>query len=133
MTTTNGSSTTATVETLTAEVRVLMVGNRQITLSVAKQLDVVTPLDHVTNAITPFGRVRTGAKVTRWSKWACDKLDTFTPFLEVIGRSNRDRDLGALIVFRVEEYGDIHDLDAEEMEIIRDWMQLPLIVLAGLR
>ena len=40
MTTTNGSST-ATVETLTAEVRVLMVGNRQITLSVAKQLDEV--------------------------------------------------------------------------------------------
>ena len=36
-TTTNG--TTATVQTLTAEVRVLMVGNRQITLSVVKQLD----------------------------------------------------------------------------------------------
>ena len=43
---------TATVETLTAEVRVLMVGSRQVTLSVAKQLDRV-PLD----ALSPFGRV----------------------------------------------------------------------------
>lgn len=46
------SPTTATVETLTAEVRVLMVGNRQITLSVAKQLDRVPLKD-----VTPMGRV----------------------------------------------------------------------------
>lgn len=45
--------TTATVETLTAEVRVLMVGNRQITLSVAKQLDFVSPAN-----IEPFGRIK---------------------------------------------------------------------------
>lgn len=44
---------TATVETLTAEVRVLMVGNRQITLSVARQLDTVKLSD-----LEPFGRVR---------------------------------------------------------------------------
>jgi hypothetical protein len=44
---------TATVETLTAEVRVLMVGNRQITLSVARQLDHVS-LDQMET----FGRVR---------------------------------------------------------------------------
>ena len=47
----NGQQT-ATVETLTAEVRVLMVGSRQVTLSVAKQLD-VCPLSDM----TPFGRV----------------------------------------------------------------------------
>ena len=46
------ATTTATVETLTAEVHVLKVGNRQITLSVAKQLDVI-PLVH----LTPFGRI----------------------------------------------------------------------------
>ncbi|HMH59035.1 MAG TPA: hypothetical protein VK537_07625 [Galbitalea sp.] len=47
------STATATVETLTAEVRVLQVGNRQITTSVAKQLD------HVgLNQIEPFGRIR---------------------------------------------------------------------------
>lgn len=47
---------TATVEALTAEVRVLMVGSRQITLSVARQLDVLDEL----SAIEVFGRVRLG-------------------------------------------------------------------------
>lgn len=46
-------SKTATVETLTAEVRVLMVGSRQITLSVYAQLDSVD-----FDEIEPFGRVR---------------------------------------------------------------------------
>lgn len=45
---------TATVEVLTAEVRVLMVGSRQVTLSVAAQLDKVSY-----DQIEPFGRVRT--------------------------------------------------------------------------
>lgn len=49
------NQTTATVETLTAEVRVLMVGNRQITQSVARQLDRVE-LDE----LKMFGRVRLG-------------------------------------------------------------------------
>ena len=44
---------TATVETLTAEVRVLMVGSRQVTLSVVKQLDAVA-----WDQMEPFGRVR---------------------------------------------------------------------------
>jgi len=46
-------SKTATVETLTAEVRVLMVGSRQVTMSVYNQLDEVDYDD-----IHPFGRVR---------------------------------------------------------------------------
>jgi len=46
-------STTATVETLTASVHVLMVGNRQITLSVARQLD-----REAYSALEPMGRVR---------------------------------------------------------------------------
>jgi len=46
-------SKTATVETLTAEVRVLMVGSRQITLSVFGQLDEIDA-----GKIEPFGRVR---------------------------------------------------------------------------
>lgn len=44
---------TATVETLTAEVRVLMVGSRQVTLSVYSQLDYADFED-----IESFGRVR---------------------------------------------------------------------------
>lgn len=46
------STHTATIETLTAEVRVLMVGSRQVTLSVYRQLD-----RHPSNEIKPFGRV----------------------------------------------------------------------------
>jgi hypothetical protein len=45
----------ATVDVLTAEVRVLQVGRRQVTLSVVRQLDWADPGD-----IEPFGRVRTG-------------------------------------------------------------------------
>jgi hypothetical protein len=45
----------ATVETLTAEVRVLMVGSRQVTLSVFRQLDWI---DY--DEIEPFGRVNEG-------------------------------------------------------------------------
>lgn len=44
--------TSAEVHTLTAEVRVLMVGNRQVTLSIARQLDAVPNQD-----ISPFGRI----------------------------------------------------------------------------
>ncbi|WP_255800770.1 hypothetical protein [Mycobacteroides abscessus] len=51
---TNGGRT-ATVETLTAEVRTLMIGSRQVTMSVAKQIDVV-PLAN----LTPFGRINIG-------------------------------------------------------------------------
>lgn len=50
---TNTSTTTATIETLAAEVRVLMVGRRQVTLSVYRQLDTAPWAD-----VIPFGRVR---------------------------------------------------------------------------
>lgn len=50
----NGSGTlTATVQALTAEVRVMMVGSRQVTMSVYKQLDKVEPND----LAEIFGRV----------------------------------------------------------------------------
>lgn len=52
---------TATVETLTAEVRVLMVGNRQVTLSVARQLDEV-PISE----LEAFGRIRLGKDLDRY-------------------------------------------------------------------
>lgn len=45
-------TTTATVEVLTAEVRVLMVGSRQVTLSVYRQLD-----RRPSRLVRPFGRV----------------------------------------------------------------------------
>ncbi|MGX9295152.1 hypothetical protein [Tsukamurella paurometabola] len=58
-------TTTANVETLTAEVRVLQVGNRQITKSVYLQLDTAMP-DEEFHA---FGRVRpgNGPRVPDWA------------------------------------------------------------------
>ena len=50
------ASVTATVETLTAEVRVLMVGRRQVTMSVFRQLDTVDWKERKTLEL--FGRVR---------------------------------------------------------------------------
>lgn len=120
----NGSAT-ATIETLTAEVRVLMVGNRQVTLSVAKQLDRTNFFEDGPGAITPFGRVKTGAKVD---------FETYKaePYLEVIGRSNRERDRGALLIFEVGLSRDAAD-QSEDKAALAEWEELPLIVLAGLR
>lgn len=74
---------TATVETLTAEVRVLMVGNRQITQTIAKQLDQVHP-----DYIDPFGRIN--------AHWITDSVTT------VIGRDKRD---GSLVLSNAHTYG----------------------------
>ena len=46
------TTATATIETLTAEVRTLVVGSRQVTLSIAKQLDIVD-----LSRLRVFGRV----------------------------------------------------------------------------
>jgi hypothetical protein len=69
---------TATIETLTASVRVLMIGNRQITMSIFKQLDEVRgPYD-----LEPFGRI--GYRAEYGGTW-------------IVGRSLRERDRGALV------------------------------------
>jgi hypothetical protein len=80
----------ATVETLTAEVRVLMVGSRQITLSVARQLDWVELED-----MEPFGRVRLDADPT------------------VIGR---DRETGALVLATYRLPHEPVFLDSDDLE-----------------
>lgn len=99
------SSQSATVETLTAEVRVLMVGNRQVTLSVYRQLDLVDPA-----FIEPFGRVRSG------EKW--------TGHREVVGRlCDSCEGAGSLVRSRIRG----------GHEYFGAWSDLPLIVLAGLR
>ncbi len=127
-------SKTATVETLSAEVRVLMVGSRQVTLSVYGQLDLEYPA-----SIEPFGRV--GPKSAHP---AC---------LYVVGRQMAS---GALVrsyvprnPIRIQDDGIWwegfetrpyplwrHGGDAERGLLVRtasEWSVLPLIVLAGLR
>lgn len=117
-------TTTATVETLTAEVRVLAVGSRQITLSVAKQLDDIPWED-----LEPMGRVNLGIKYRRGE----------TEFLDVIGR---DCETGALARTTVMHPGSL--TEADEARFSKDhlaqmWRRLdevwalPLIVLAGLK
>jgi hypothetical protein len=75
------AQTTAHVEVLTAEVRVLMVGSRQVTLSVYRQLDPVEP-----EAIEPFGRVRDGqASRLTWARH--HDADIFRTDICVVGRT----------------------------------------------
>ena len=101
------TSETATVEVLTAEVRVLQVGRRQITLSVYRQLDAIDPDD-----IEPFGRVNDPS--------GYDQFRT----VRVVGRDPRT---GALV------RGTIDTGATQFPELIDEWDKLPLIVLAGLR
>lgn len=125
----------ATVRTLTAEVRTLVVGSRQVTMSVYNQLD---PVEYY--SIEPFGRVRT-------KDWSWRQID-------VVGRSTRSADAGALVrssvasgkaILRLEadravfplldiKWRELNNDGREEMaRISDDWTDLPLIVLAGLR
>ncbi len=142
------TTTTARVEVLTAEVRVLVVGSRQITLSVFRQLDRVDSA-----LIEPFGRVR-------------DKpADPGSDRVVIVGRSARPADYGALVRSSLSaDYehqqawrfrngrepiwdgdrdgggpmtGEEREQAAQVCEararIAAEWARLPLIVLAGLR
>lgn len=119
------SVTTAEVQTLTAEVRVLMVGNRQVTLSVARQLDEFDLEIEAPENFEPFGRVRTGLKTLQMdSEWRDTMI---TPQWEWIGRHAQS---GALVRVALGSMGDVH---AEDIPLVRSWIDLPLIVLAGLK
>jgi hypothetical protein len=122
-------SSSATVEVLTAEVRVLMVGSRQVTLSVYGQLDVV-PL----SVMTPFGRVRLRGD-TQWR----DEYGHLK--IRVVG-ADRDGRLCASWMddceyghgYRYSDPGGDWRGDQELAELAwRHLADLPLIVLAGLR
>lgn len=114
---------TATVETLTAEVRVLMVGSRQVTLSVYRQLDEFTVFDDDWCMFRPFGRVSTGL-VKRIGALAYEAT------LELVGV---DPESGVLARFTVLDGDEYEGTGDEGRRVIRTWRKLPLIVLAGLR
>ncbi|MET7399172.1 hypothetical protein ABZS66_37390 [Dactylosporangium sp. NPDC005572] len=132
---------TATVETLTAEVRVLMVGSRQITAGVYAQLDVVAP-----DLIEPLGRV--------------SPRDARAGWVHIVGRHTGDGTLVAAATPAVEEAirfkllgeiklalpGQYQYLEREQRmrewgpaetkrlaDLADQWSALPLIILAGLR
>ena len=95
--------TTAHVEMLTASVRTLMIGSRQITLSVAKQLDIVENYK-----IKPWGRVKV------------DSLCKQYGVVEVIGEN---KETGDLVISRF----------GKDNPKYNQMLDYPLIVLAGLK
>lgn len=129
---------TATVETLTAEVRVLVVGNRQVTLSVYRQLDNIDP-----EWFEPFGRVCDSQDRSAWPCRRCDQkvavvrlvgVDTMAGALSRVRafepvRCRRPRSDAAIwcVPFGMDEYTD------DDRERFLLWDHLPLIILAGLR
>lgn len=123
---------TASVQTLTAEVRVLMVGSRQVTLSVAKQLDVVELGD-----LKPFGRVRLndGVWVIGADGAGVLSLARGEPEPKIqraIEKASRERDMWDLQrLFGRGEAGRVaYDAYDAAFRAVQD---LPLIVLAGLK
>jgi hypothetical protein len=122
------TATTARVEVLTAEVRTLVVGSRQVTLSVYSQLDGVRPA-----FIEPFGRVRVRAHCND-GYYGSRVVSSDCPgdCLDVVGRSIST---GALVRACVPRYrtDDGEDEQVIRLRCLREWDRLPLIVLAGLR
>lgn len=117
---------TATVESLVAEVRALMIGKRQVTMSVYRQLDAVSH-----QIIEPFGRVRLPDKDYMEPGTSGEWLD----MVYVVGRSMKD---GSLVRSWVHKpYRGRNELDTGEHRADwrwwDKWNELPLIVLAGLR
>ena len=140
------SASEPSVEVLTAEVRVLQVGSKPVTLSAARQLDSVDA-----TAIKPFGRVRIDPKPA-------------TGLIEVIGSANGILARSSARARKVECPGwatsDPYRIGGQPLvtcarhrntppsapaghhdwteytpsqEIYEAWLALPLIVLAGLR
>jgi hypothetical protein len=136
------------VESMTAEIRVLKVGSKQVTLSAARQLDHVDASD-----ITPFGRVKIATKDA-------------AGLIEVIGsdpdgvlsRSSARARKALCVGYKTspihdafglltETCGQHHDISPDftpadqhrwvkytpSMDVYEAWLDLPLIVLAGLR
>lgn len=104
---------TATVEVLTAEVRVLIVGSRQVTLSVFSQLDYAA-----SGVIEPFGRVRPGRPHCS-DGWGGLSRDCPGDCIDVVGRDNEGILVRSCLPLRSNRS--------------HPWTSLPLIVLAGLR
>lgn len=138
---------TVTIDVLTAEVRVLMVGNRQITLSVFRQLDAVKqddcePMGRINDSTTGrqlmIGRHRTTGVLVRASFDRENPRFTFEEQRRYDQLKIRSRN--EMSSADVRELAEMHAITAEMprlMEAFRAavaaYEALPLIVLAGLR
>ncbi|MGH3300362.1 MAG: hypothetical protein ACRDOK_01560 [Streptosporangiaceae bacterium] len=136
----------AHVQVLTAEVRTLMVGSRQVTLSVYKQLDYVG-----SHAIHAFGRMNPDGSAPPFRDeqiWVVGQDPRTGALVKSSLRAMWPRDDSELKpeLHDGESTGRFHwyDPDIDRVRIIpvawkemrrlaADWQRLPLIVLAGLR
>ena len=134
------------VKGLTAEIRVLQVGSKPVTLSAARQLDFVDATE-----IKPFGRVRIDPKPVKGLIEVIGSVDgilarssTLARKVECPGYSNpSSRGYGPPLVVCVRHRNtspsgsttNHHNWTeyTPSQEIYEAWMALPLIVLAGLR
>jgi hypothetical protein len=128
---------TATVEVLTAEVRVLMVGSRQVTMSVYNQLDEV-----YCGEIETFGRVSPPRAsddfiyVVGRSNDLGDLVRSYLPrpeYLESLRDHGTIKPSGGIVYFEWRRKLQITALYSTAEQCACEWAQLPLIVLAGLR
>lgn len=110
----------AEIKTLTAEIKTLSVDNRQVTLSMVKQLDVVER-----EMLEVFGRVR----ITLPDKYECHAMNTPRRKISwyLIGRNKEDKSL-CLAAPDFCRYGE----DGWPEYEFED-MNLPLLILAGLK
>lgn len=135
------------VESLTAEIRVLQVGSKPVTLSVARQLDYVDPSE-----IRPFGRVRIAPRradslieVIGSADGVLTRSSARFDEVECPGYTTRDLPLGPGVPPEVcpehrktpAASGAAHRHTwtkyAPSRELYDAWEALPLIILAGLR
>ncbi|QDH93755.1 hypothetical protein HWC36_gp44 [Corynebacterium phage StAB] len=107
----------ANVTTMTATVRILQVGNRQLTKAMARQLDRVQ-----WGELEPFGRI---------ANW---EYDESRPYVRVIGRRIADGELVTAVVAGPPRYeyapGAISSEGDPEYATAK---AIPLIILGGLR
>jgi hypothetical protein len=128
----------ARVQVLTAEVRTLMVGSRQVTMSVYNQLDEIHP-----SGVIPFGRVTPRGADTRLFIYVVGKKPDGELCRSHIPRPQALSEYGLVRVriapgtrreaqYRLWQQGGAGERDYLH-EVAEDWTRLPLIVLAGLR
>jgi hypothetical protein len=143
---------TATVEVLTAEVRALMVGSRQVTLSVFRQLDwawwcEMIPMGRVNDERSAdsstklaIGRhvetgalVRAGMKDHRDVALTSEERDSYDAWRLDVNKSWQEwRDAGSRTFIQRRDPGP-SPLESHWAAFERDYKALPLIVLAGLK
>lgn len=120
---TDTSAYEARVQVLTAEVRTLVVGSRQVTMSVYSQLDEVTP-----DKIEPFGRVNPKDGGVNWMYVVGRQVAS-----GVLVRSSAWLKLEMLEDQRFKDKFFPDTTQQQLAKVVEQWTALPLIVLAGLR